>query len=260
MADEKINLMKNHFILSRAGTFALFVVVAPLLVTGCAHNQFLSTGDSSAAVAQMLDQVNDAIIDAKANGKAAVDAPEIISVEVDLQLATSTSTDAGFPLGLIFPTGKSSSDRLHKVSLTFTPKPTDSTQAASKHNPALTSAIEKIYQSVAQANEHYQFQKGSMQIQCTLEAGVGISTSGGGGGGSSSGSSSSGGGSGDSSRQPQAASSAAVNPAVLLMPIQFDASATNESVQTITLTFGPRSEAQAKAPSTAEAPGKSGPK
>ena len=253
MANEKISPMKTYFILSRAGTFALLIAAAPLLATGCAHKQFLSTGDSSAAVAQMLDQVNDAIIDAKADGKAAGNAPEIISVEVDLQLGTSTSADAGFPLGLIFPTGKSSSDRLHKVSLTFTPKATDSAQSASKHNPALTSAIEKIYQSVAQANEHYQFQKGSMQIQCTLEAGVGISTSGGGSSGSSSGS-----GSGDSSRQPQATSSAAVNPAVLLMPIQFDASATNESVQTIILTFGPRSETQAKAPSTVEAPGKSG--
>jgi hypothetical protein len=250
VADEKINVMKTHFILSRAGTFALFIAAAPLLTMGCAHKQFLSTGDSSAAVAQMLDQVNDAIIDAKADGKSAGDAPEIISVEVDLQLGTSTSTSAGFPLGLIFPTGSSSSDRLHKVSLTFTPKATDSSQAASKHNPALTSAIEKIYQSVAQANEHYQFQKGSMQIQCTLEAGVGISTSGGGSGGS-------GGGSGDSSRTPQAASSAAVNPAVLLMPIQFDASATNQSVQTIILTFGPRAEAQAKAAPTADAPKKS---
>ena len=179
----------------------------------------------------MLDQVNNAIIDAKVDQKAATgDAPEIISVQVDLQIGTSTSASAGFPLGLLFPTGKNSSDRLHKVSLTFAPKSAEAAQAANRHNPALTEAIEKIYRSVAQANEHYQFQKGSMQIQCTLEAGAGISTSGSGGSSGSNG----------STRGPTAVSPAAINPAMLLMPIQFDASVSNESVQTITLTFGPR--------------------
>jgi len=204
-----------------------------LILSSCSHQPYLSTSDSSAMVTQILDQVNDAIVQTKST---CGESPEITSVQVDLQLGTTTSSSIGLPFAFLFPIGQSSEDRMQKMSLTFTPKPEPQTSNPNPHNKALTTVIEQIYLSAAKANPHYQFQNGSVQIQCTLESGISATAS------SSSSSGGSNSSSGSSSRTPQQASSSS-QASVVLVPLQVGASSSNQSIQTITLNFGPRSKA-----------------
>lgn len=198
--------------------FSRIGILVAVLALGCSHKPYVTSDNSSAVVSEMLDQVNNAIVAARAS--ADKDAPDITSVQVDLQLGTTSTANTSFPLGMVFPLeGQASEDHLHSLTLVFAPKPIEDADSAGKPNPALTHAVEEIYRSIAHANPHYQFQRGTMQIRCTLESGLNVSS----GGSSASGSGS---GSGGSSR-------------VVLVPLQFGASASNQSIQTITLTFGP---------------------
>ena len=206
---------------SRVSKLALTLIVLETQLTACSSQPYLHDRDSSTVVAEILDQINGALAQAKSKYP---DAPEVTSVQVDLQVGTTANTSLGSPIGLIFPTVGTSQAVTHKISLTFanTQVPNASTSVPPK--AALVTAIEEIYKSVAMANSRFQFQSGSVQLQCTLADNAGVATGKGGGNA---------GGGGNGSGGSASSSSGSVQ----LVPIQFDASSSKQAVHTVTLNF-----------------------
>lgn len=154
-------------------------------------------------VARILSQVNDAIeVSIDPNDK---EFPPISSVQLDLEVAVTTSFDGSLPIAVLTPGVSNSKEQLHHISLVFVPKPNPTPAAKADKNKAnkLAIAIRAVYQSVAHASNSYKFQNGSITLQCTLKAEVDAGITG-----------------------------------IGLVPIQVDASDASQTVQSITLNFG----------------------
>jgi len=153
-------------------------------------------------VMKILNQVNTAI--ETSIEPANKDFPALTSVTLDLQVAVTTAADASLKFPVVLTTGgKASHEKLHQITLTFTPSTNKRTPSSEAHESKLATAIRAVYQTVANANSAFQLHNGSIKLQCTLQTELdgGISILG-------------------------------------LVPIQSDASLTNQTVQTLTLNFG----------------------
>jgi hypothetical protein len=210
---------KLAFLGARAPLAASVLAAAwALALAGCGHSPSFANQGTAIKVSSILRKVNDAIAAANDQQGDDSEAPEIVSVQLDMQIGTTTDVSAGLPILMIFPQGKLSSDETHKLSLTFVPTPIEGPMDPKKADLSksrLAAAISEIYRSVAQGNVGFAFKGGSIQVQCMFEQGISAGTEGGGG---------SGGGSGGGE----------------LVPIQIGASITHQTVHTLTLTFGPK--------------------
>jgi len=186
-----------------------------LSLCACAHVGSKEFTQASLQLPAILEQVNQAIQIAKSESStqlaagAADSIPEITSVELNLQVGTTRSASGQFPLSFVIPELSANKGNVHKISLTFVPKPILAPVSEEKTADAgLVAAIGTIYRAVANSNPDYQFQKGSVELDCTLQLGLGASTPG---------------------AQSQ----------IKIVPIEIDANLSSQSTQTITLVFGP---------------------
>lgn len=168
-------------------------------------------------VARVLKQVNDAVeasIDPKDK-----DFPAVSSVTLDLQVTvdTAVSSSSNLPVPVITAGFKVDKQNLHHITLTFVPtpprEPANAPESGGKGR--LASAIRAVYNSVSHAGGNYKFQNGTITLQCIfkVELDAGASVMG-------------------------------------LVPLSADASAANETIQSITLNFGndPKKSSAVSAP------------
>lgn len=171
-------------------------------LTGCETSLPKPDPKQTIDVVKILDQVNEAIqTSIEPTNK---DFPSLTSVTLDLQVAVTNSADASLKFPVVLTAGaKISHEKLHQITLTFTPAEEKRKPAAAPHETRLASAIRAVYQSVAHSNKAFQLHNGSIKLQCTLKSELdgGVTILG-------------------------------------LVPIQGDASSVNSTVQTLTLNFG----------------------
>jgi hypothetical protein len=189
---------------NRSNYINLYKLIFMIALTSCAIKPPRSDGGSLDLV-KVLDQINDSIQAAREmNGP---NAPQITSVQLDLQLGTSTDVTGSTPFSIVTPKGEYDQSRTHKVSLSFTPKAISTAALNNAKTSPLTEVISAIDRAVAAANPKYQFQNGSVQIQCTFNESLGA------------------------------------NASLSLIPLQLGATQATQSVQTITLNIGPQQAA-----------------
>jgi hypothetical protein len=184
--------------------FGPLIVLPVMLFVGCAENSVKSENENPVRLVKILDQVNDAIQAARQinNNKA----PQIESVELDLQLGTANSVNGNFPINFVTPQAEVDHEATHKISLTFAPKVQGNAPLAEKGKMSeLAATISAINEAVVQADPKYQFQRGSIKIQCTFSTQLGADAQIG-----------------------------------QLVPIGLGVSHSKETIQTITLNFSPQ--------------------
>ena len=178
--------------------------LVPLLLlftlTACQFAPLTSPPEGNVDISKILEEVNSAITRSIPNDP---DFPALTSIQLDLQVSTSASVGATVPINVVSVGPTIDNTRLHKVIIDFVPsaaRSPSSLSAPSKEESMLTAAIQALYQSVAHASPVYRLQRGSISLQCTL----------------------------------QAKGSAGLK----LIPIQANASASRQVAQTLTINFG----------------------
>ena len=190
-------------------------LVLALLAGGCSSAQ-KALDSYPLELSDVLAQVNNAILAAK-ESNAGVKTPEVTSVKLDLQIGTTSAANGGLPISLVAVEGNVERDNVQLISLTFKPKgEISSEQMEQVKATELSSAITAIYKSVANANPLYQFQTGSVKLQCALKKGAGAKLGG-----------------------------------PILFPIQVGVNHSNELIQTITLNFNEEDSGPSIVPSSA---------
>lgn len=152
---------------------------------------------------KILNQINQSIQAAGTAGT--TQAPPITSVRVDLQVGVTTEGDGKATRNLVVVSGDINHETLHHISLSFIPTPiaASATTSTVPPLPALTEAIQAIYQASTKTDSGFRLKNGSVQVQCTLKENAGVDAS-----------------------------------FLGLVPLQIDATASNQVLQTITLNFG----------------------
>jgi hypothetical protein len=184
----------------------LFMASFLLVLSACGSAPSKPDSAHSLDVARILRQVNDAIASSvDPNNK---NFPPVTSVTLELQVSVASTVDASgkFPLDMLTAGGKVEHQKLHHIVLNFAPSAvrTPTSESPPKVDSSrLANAIRAVYSSVANNKEPYKFTNGSITLQCTLstEADAGINILG-------------------------------------LVPIQADASSSDDAVQTLVLNFG----------------------
>ena len=188
---------------------------SPKIITALICLLFVASGCSTGQrsfskypldLSEVLSQVNDAILAAKALNKDEK-VPEISSIELDLQIGTSSQLTGTLPISIVTTDGAVGKENTQFISLLFRPNGKISSEKLEEVKTSeLTSAIGTIYKSVAKANPTYDFQQGRVTLQCTLKKGLDAKLG------------------------------------LTLIPIQIGASHSHELIQTITLNFGNNSK------------------
>jgi hypothetical protein len=193
----------------------VFLVMSLAACVGCGENPVRSDAENPVRLVKILDQVNEAIQQAKQGEKDR--APHIDSVQLDLQLGTANSVNGSFPISFVTPQAEVDHGATHQISLVFTPKMSSEMPVIDRSKMSeLATAIRAIDEAVIQSDPNYQFQHGSVKIQCTFSTQLGANAQIG-----------------------------------QLVPISLGASRSKEAIQTVTLNFSPRGSAPAPSPSDA---------
>jgi hypothetical protein len=182
--------------------FVSLMSVANLFLNGCETSPPQADPKQTLDVMRILTQVNDAIESSiEPTNK---DFPALTSVTLDLQVAVTTSVDASLKFPVVLTVGgKGSNEKLHQITLTFTPNASKRTPSSEGHESKLASAIRAVYQTVAHPNGAFQLHNGIVKLQCTLKSEL----------------------------------DGSIN-VLGLVPIQSNASLANQTIQTLTLNFG----------------------
>ncbi len=168
---------------------------------------------------EILDQISFALKRAyELNGDKG---PRVTSVQIEMQVVTVIDTKASLPSVAVVPEAETSSKHAHFVSLTFVPqmdKWTGSKEFVLSGNKetGLTLAMRSVFQSLNESRQNFSFQRGSVQLQCTIQEEVSASV-----------------------KIP------------ILVPIQLGTDVSNQVIHTLTLNFEPQAT-EAAAPAKIE--------
>ena len=177
----------------------LLVLLGLLTATACITRQ-PSSPAGNVDISKILEEVNNAITKSIPNDP---NFPALSSIGLDLQVSVGTSVSATLPINVVSVTPSLDTQKQHRVQIDFVPQPVrqpSSVVAPSREESQLTAAISALYNSVANASPVYRLQRGSISLQCTLKM------------------------------QGSAAAK--------LVPLQANASASRQVIQTLTINFG----------------------
>ncbi len=171
------NQFRIHLIASR---FCLILTLS----FGCSSLPPSPDLETQLQVDQIITQVSQAIREAS---ELESDAPKISSVQIDLQVNTSSGAKAGLPIFSVPVDVAKSKQQFHQISLSFKPlvdkienfeqADQDSLNGDSKRmrgkdfyekQSDLVVTLRSVFRSVKSRGNGFTFQKGSVQIKCVL--------------------------------------------------------------------------------------------